>query len=119
MKNDRYFGDAWSFCACGSPVTLRLYVDYSYPRAEYLPEAMDPWRVHCGGYSMWTCGNPRCEPDALLACREQIIDNFVLTPRPWMPCGLSAEQVAGLELRVTSSPEDGIRIIGSEGEETA
>jgi hypothetical protein len=107
-----YFGDEWPFCACGGPVILRLFVHYAYPRAEYLPEAADPWRVQGGGYSMWTCGNPQCEPDALLAVREQIIDHFVLNPRSWMPCGLSAEQMAGLELYVGASSSDGVRILG-------
>jgi len=118
MSNDPalYLGDGWPFCACGSPVTLRLFVNYTYPRAEYLAEAGDPWRVHGGGYSMWTCGNPACEPDALLAVREQIIDDHVLLPHSWLPCGLSAEQMAGLELLVGMSPADHISALGNASE---
>ena len=89
-----------SACVCGQPVTMRLCVHYKYPRTGWLPEAADPYYVRGGGYSLTTCGNPQCEPDALLACREQIIDGFVFTPRPYLPSGLSAEQVAGLELEV-------------------
>ena len=87
-------------CACGHDAVFRQFVRYSYPRAEHLPEAADPWRIHGGGYSIRTCGNPECEPAALETCREQIIDNCVLQSRPWLPSGLSVEQMAGLELGV-------------------
>mgnify|MGYP001604594644 CR=1 FL=1 len=40
-------------------------------------------------------------PQQVETCREQIIDDHVLTPRPWLPSGLSAEQMAELVLEVT------------------
>jgi len=101
-------------CACGHEAVLRLFVHYRYPRAEWLPEAVDPYYVHGGAGSIETCGNPQCEADAFLACRERIIDNHVLMPGSWMPSGLSAEQMAGLELQVMLSPEGGISVIGGE-----
>jgi len=97
--------DVWAdICICGQPTTVKLYVHYKYPRTEYLPEAMDPHYVHGGGYSIETCGSPQCEPDAFLARREQIAD------------GLSSEQAAVLELQVMLSPEDGMSVIGDEGD---
>lgn len=83
-------------CACGRPAVLRLAVHYKYPRAGWLPEAMDPYFVHGGGLGIETCGDPQCEADAFLACREQIVDGHVL-----VPSALTAEQVAGLELQVS------------------
>ncbi len=77
-------------CACGQMARVRLYVHYKYPRTNWLPGAMDPFNVHGGGYSIITCGNPQCEPDALLACREQIISSS----------GLSGERAVALELDV-------------------
>jgi hypothetical protein len=88
-------------CACGHDAIFRQPVHYSYPRAVWLPEAThDPWRIHGGGYSIRTCGNPQCEPAVLGKLREQIIDDHVLTPRPWLPSGLSAEQMTELVLEV-------------------
>ena len=89
-----------TICVCGQPSTLKMYVRYKYPRTEWLPAAGDPYYVHGGGQSFTTCGNPHCEADAFLACRDEIIDHHVLTPRPWLPSGLGAEQLAGLELFV-------------------
>jgi hypothetical protein len=89
-----------TWCICGHEAIFKQYVHYQYPRTEWLPGADDPYRVHGGGYSIMTCGNPQCELGALLACRVQIIDGFVFTPRPHLPSGLSAEQMAGLELEV-------------------
>lgn len=89
-------------CTCGHDAIFRQIVHYSYPRGEFLPEADDPWRVHGGGYSIRTCGNPHCEPVALEVCRGQIIDDCVLTPRSWLPSGLTADQMAGLVLGVAS-----------------
>jgi hypothetical protein len=87
-------------CACGQPGTVDLYVRYAYPRAEYEPLAVDPHHVHGGGHRVLFCGNRFCERAGLVACREEIIDHFVLNPRPNMPSGLSAEQMAALELEV-------------------
>jgi hypothetical protein len=84
-------------CTCGHEATLRLPVHYRYPRREYLPEAMDPQYVHGGGYNIFTCGNPQCEADAFLACRERIIGNHTLLS--WLSA-LSAEQAAALDLEV-------------------
>ena len=95
-----YDPDDSGVCTCGHDAIFRQHVRYSYPRDEFLPEAVDPWRVHGGGYSIRTCGNPECEQVALENCRGQIIDDCVLLPHPWMPSGLSAEQMAGLELGI-------------------
>jgi hypothetical protein len=99
------FADA--ICVCGQSATVRLYVNYKYPRTEWLPEAGDPEYVHGGGVSFTTCGEPECEPDAFLACREELIDHHLLEC-PW----ISAEQMTALELQVALSPGDGMRILG-------
>ena len=85
-------------CFCGLPTVLEQHVRYSYPRAEYVPQAMDPWRVHGGGYCIRTCGNPQCNLDSreIADCRVRIIDDSVLVPHAW----LSNEQIDGLELEI-------------------
>lgn len=109
-------GDPWPFCACGSPLTLRLSVHYRYPRTEYEPMAVDPWFVHGSpGRDILTCGDPKCEPDALLAIREHIIDHHLRT-YTWIPLQEAGAHMAGLELLVTSTFEDGVRILGGEDE---
>lgn len=90
-------------CACGHPALKQFSINYKYPRAEYLAEAMDPYYAHGGDGHIWTCGNPQCEPSAFLAARERVIDHHVLVPRPWMPCGLSAGQMTGLEVELKVS----------------
>ena len=87
-------------CACGRMAVKTLSVRYRYLRAEPLPDAMDPHYVLGGGYRVSLCGNPFCERRAFVTCREEIIDHFVLNPRPGLPSGLSAEQMAGLEMEV-------------------
>lgn len=96
-------------CTCGSAATLKLFAHYRYPRTEWMPEAMDPHYVHGGGYSIEVCGNPQCEADAFLACREQIISN---SRRP----GLTDGQIAGLELQVALRPEDMMRVLGGDND---
>jgi hypothetical protein len=59
-------------CQCGEPATERLTVRYRYPRAEPVPEAMDPYYVHGGG-GLGTCGSPACEAAAMLAHRAALI----------------------------------------------
>jgi hypothetical protein len=110
-------GEQWPFCACGSPLALRLFIHCRYPRTAYLPEAMDPWYVHGSGYSIEICGDPRCEPDALAACRTQIIDDYVLRALPWMPSGLTDEQIAGLELAATREPGGLISVLGDDDDD--
>jgi len=90
-------------CACGKPATVKQHIHYKYPRSEWLPEAVDPYYVHGGGRSIETCGSRFCERAALVACREQIIDSHVLSPRSWLPSGLSAEQMASLELEMSAA----------------
>jgi len=92
-----------TWCSCGHEAIFKQYVRYKYPRSEWLPDAMDPYYVHGGGRSIETCGNRFCERAALVACREQIIDSHVLDQCSWLPCGLSTEQMAGLELEVSSA----------------
>ena len=100
--------EVWDdICICGQPATMRLYVHYKYPRAEYLPEAVDPEYVHGFGRSFTTCGDPGCEADAFLACREKIVDHSLLNC-PWV----SAWQMAALELQVVLSPGGGMRVLG-------
>ncbi len=105
--------DRTVLCVCGQPAVIKLYVHHRYPRTEYLPEAVDPFYVHGGGWHIETCGNPACEPDALAVCREQIIDFYVLASG-WMPCGLTGAQMAGLELSVSATPGGGVRVIDDE-----
>ena len=85
-------------CACGHDAIFRQHVRYSYPRDVFLQEAADPWRVHGGGYSIRTCGNPGCAEAAIADCRVRIIDDSVLLPHAW----LSSEQIDGLELEIAS-----------------
>jgi hypothetical protein len=92
-------------CACGQPATRTLYISHRYPRAEYLPEAVDPLYVHCGGYRLLVCEDPGCEPVAFLACREQIIEDLVMR-HGMMGRELTGEQLAGVELRVIPNDED-------------
>jgi hypothetical protein len=96
-------------CACGHEAVKRLFVNYRYPRAGFLAEAMDPWYVRGGGWSIWTCGNPLCEPDALLAVREDIIDHS-LTCFPWV----AGWQMAAIELYVSLEPGAVMRTLGGE-----
>jgi hypothetical protein len=84
-------------CACGRPAIQRLYVRYRYPRVRWAPDAMDPFYVHGGGCRIETCGNPQCEPDAFLACRERIATR-----------GMTVGQAAELELIAMLRPGDGV-----------
>jgi hypothetical protein len=76
-------------CPCGDPVAVTMIVRYRYPRAEWVMEAMDPYYVHGTGGFVKTCGDPRCEPDAFLACLERAGGDH-----------LTAEEAAGLEVMV-------------------
>jgi hypothetical protein len=103
-------------CTCGQPATLKLYVRYRYPRTQYLAEAVDPWYVQGGGESIEICGDPRCEPDALAVCRTRIIDQSVLQALPGS-CGLTSEQIAGLELAATREPGGLISVLGDDDDD--
>lgn len=113
---DGWLIDRTVLCACGAPATVKLYVHHKYPRAGWLPEAADPWNIHGGGESIEICEDPRCEPDALLACRVRIIDHSVLRPWPGS-CGLSDEQIAGLELVATRGTEGLMGVFGGEDDD--
>jgi len=57
---------------CGQPAAARLSIRYRYPRAEYLPEAADPWHVQ-GCSPLWACGSVACEAAGLLAVVDEVI----------------------------------------------
>lgn len=57
---------------CGQGATDCLTLSYRYPRAEYLPEAADPWNVQ-GSSPVRTCGSVACEAAAVLTAVDEII----------------------------------------------
>lgn len=114
MICEPYPGEEWPFCACGQPLALRLFVHYRYPRTECEPMAADPWFVHgAPGSDLLTCGDPKCEPDALMAIREHIIDHH-LRFCTWIPLQEAAQQMAGLELLITAEWGDAVRVLGGD-----
>jgi len=85
-------------CACGEPSITRLHVHFSYPRKQHEPEATDPWRVHGGGYHVFTCGEIGCEAEAFSVIREKILGDLIKLGAFLGP--LTAEQLADVQLTV-------------------
>jgi hypothetical protein len=85
-------------CVCGKPATVRLHVNYTYPRRQREPDAWDPCHVLGTAGSIQTCGRPRCTRAALTWHRKQLIDE--LAQRSW----LNADQLAAVEVFADDSP---------------